>query len=121
MLSARRGRTARRTAGWLAVLSLLAVALPSMKYDEEDSQPNSSSFLSKLFSFRVKVEMEADVPLSALPAPVIDTVQKAYPGWHIDSAEQEQENGHVHYELEISQADEDLEVEIAPDGVIMEQ
>lgn len=65
-------------------------------------------------------ENERDVPLDELPAIVRKAALAAVPGLVIEEAELEMEHGAPVYSIEGSAENERVEVEVAPDGTVLE-
>lgn len=63
---------------------------------------------------------EESVPLSAVPAAVIEAAQAAVQGLQVSSAEMETEGGQIVYELEGTAAGVDYEIEVTADGQVLE-
>lgn len=65
-------------------------------------------------------EFEESVPLAELPQVVLDAVEAAVPGLDLTSAELEMEAGKTAYCIHGTLDDQPLEVEVAPDGTLLE-
>ena len=64
-------------------------------------------------------EYEVDIPVSAVPDKVLSAVNKELPGIEITEAEIES-NTELRYELEGKLDGKEYEIEINPDGIIIE-
>lgn len=66
------------------------------------------------------VEMEREVPLTDVPAVVLDAAKGAVEGIVLGEAEVETEDGKTVYELEGTANDVEYEIEVAEDGTVLE-
>lgn len=77
--------------------------------------------LSTALAFAVlAAERERDIPLAQLPPEITATADQAVPGARWLRAEQETEHGGIRYELKGQAQDHRVEVEIAPDGKLIQ-
>lgn len=60
------------------------------------------------------------VELAALPKPVIESIERALPGAKLLRAEKDTEDGKPVYEVRVTHRGKTKEVELAPDGEILE-
>lgn len=65
-------------------------------------------------------EYELDIDLDAVPANVIQAATDALPGIELSAAEYEEEDGMMIYELEGMLGDTLYEIEITPEGEVLE-
>ena len=65
-------------------------------------------------------ENETDIELSEVPGVVIEAARRAVPGIELTGAEIEIEDGETVYELEGTTADTSWEIELSPDGEVLE-
>jgi uncharacterized membrane protein YkoI len=63
---------------------------------------------------------EEDIPLDAVPKPVIDAAMAAVPGLVIDEVERELEKGVVVYDVEGKAGGVRVEVEVTAEGKVLE-
>lgn len=63
---------------------------------------------------------EENIPLSNIPANVIEAANNALPGGQITEVEMEVEDGQVIYEVEKVVDGEEYEIEVTADGVVKE-
>ena len=73
-------------------------------------------YLTKDF---VWVRTEWDVRKAELPTAVTSKITADWPAWKIDDAEYVETPTGSWYEIELEQADSDLDIKISPDGIIM--
>ena len=66
------------------------------------------------------LESETEIPLSEVPAAVLNAAQAEVPGFEPTEAEIEADDGQKVYELEGSADGEDYEIEISGTGEILE-
>ncbi len=67
-----------------------------------------------------EVENEMEIPLDAVPANVMAAARSALPGIELSEAEYEEEEGLMVYELEGMLGDTRYEIEITPEGEVLE-
>jgi uncharacterized membrane protein YkoI len=63
---------------------------------------------------------EKEIAVDQLPAPVVAAAQQAYPGWKLEEAKMEKEEGVVVYEVELESGEQECELTITPEGAILE-
>lgn len=63
---------------------------------------------------------EEVVPLSEVPQVVLEAAKKAVPGIVLNKAEREMESGEFLYDIEGLAAGIEYEIEISPDGTVLE-
>jgi uncharacterized membrane protein YkoI len=61
-----------------------------------------------------------DVPIDQLPKPVVEAVKKQFPNGELVEAETEKDQGQMVYEVEVMVAGEEKEIEVSPEGKIVE-
>lgn len=61
-----------------------------------------------------------DIPISELPPAVIKAIEARFPGAKIEEAERDTRDGRLIYEVEIEVNGDDKELEITPDGEIID-
>lgn len=64
---------------------------------------------------------DEDLKLTELPAPVRTTVQREVKQGAITDIEKDQENGNVVYEVEFTDAGKNWEIDVAPDGKLLQR
>jgi uncharacterized membrane protein YkoI len=67
-----------------------------------------------------RVQAGPDVPIDQLPKPVVEAVKKQFPNGEIAEAETEKDQGQMVYEVEVMVAGEEKEIEVSPEGKIVE-
>jgi uncharacterized membrane protein YkoI len=67
-----------------------------------------------------RVQAGPDVPIDQLPKPVVETVKKQFPNGELVEAETEKDQGQMVYEVEVMVAGEEKEIEVSPEGKIVE-
>jgi uncharacterized membrane protein YkoI len=75
--------------------------------------------LAGLFLLTAARAGEEKIPLDKLPKAVLDAVKQKYPGAELVSANKEEENGQVVYEVVVKDKGQKLEVEFKPDGTFV--
>jgi uncharacterized membrane protein YkoI len=68
----------------------------------------------------IDIEKELTVELAAVPAGVIAAATKALPGINLTDAEYEEEDGLMVYELEGTLGEARYEIEVTPEGEVLE-
>ena len=76
--------------------------------------------LSFLFSGCALMEREIDIEIDEVPTESMDAVMAAVPGFVVESAEIETSDGQTVYEIEGTVDGEEVEIEVAEDGTILE-
>lgn len=61
------------------------------------------------------------VAIASLPAPVVNVILYTYPNARIEEAEWEVDDGRGFYEIDLKVNDEDVELEVSPDGRILKR
>jgi hypothetical protein len=61
-----------------------------------------------------------DVPIEQLPEPVRQAVEDRFPGAQFRSAERETDDGATYYEVEIVHQGREYEVDVTPEGRILD-
>jgi uncharacterized membrane protein YkoI len=67
-----------------------------------------------------RVQAGPDVPIDQLPKPVVEAVKKQFPNGELVEAETEKDQGQMVYEVEVMVAGEEKEIEVSPEGKIVE-
>jgi uncharacterized membrane protein YkoI len=67
-----------------------------------------------------RVQAGPDVPIDQLPNPVVEAVKKQFPNGELVEAETEKDQGQMVYEVEVMVAGEEKEIEVSPEGKIVE-
>ena len=67
-----------------------------------------------------RVQAGPDVPIDQLPKPVVEAVKKQFPNGELVEAEKEKDQGQMVYEVEVMVAGEEKEIEVSPEGKIVE-
>ncbi|GEM_PF-5035522 len=77
-------------------------------------------FLIMLFTGCSLMEREVDISIDDVPTNIMDAAMTAVPGLTVESAEIETEDSQKVYEIEGVIGDEEVEIDIAEDGTILE-
>lgn len=112
-------RTTLRSAALLAIL-LLSTLLSSACQEATAARASVAPADGPLAATRIAPDGDEEIPLDQVPQLVKDAARAAVPGFVIESAEKETEDGVVLYSLEGEAGGEEVEVEVSTAGKVLE-
>lgn len=73
-----------------------------------------------LLGFGIVAHAGERIEPQSLPEPVTASIQDYFPGSEVVSAERERDDGRIEYEVTVRYKDIQLEIELAPDGAVLD-